>query len=101
MWGPGDQAMCIRALPDDPRMPPGWKEPILRDDPVPPAVYEVVDVRPIPPPPPGMQWDPNDVPPCYLKLRGKPYSYDCRFFRKLEPLDPELIDLPERIPEPA
>lgn len=95
-WERGDQAMCIkpfrnRVFLHDP--------PMTYDGPLPspPLVYEVTEALPAPE---GMLDDPA---PFYLGFRETESGvlFDCRHFRKLEPLDPEQVDEPERVPEPV
>lgn len=95
-WLPGDQAMCIKAFTE--RELFDLTENCRYDGPVPtpPLVYDVAEVLP---PPIGIMLPA----PCYLVLAGLPddIGFDCRHFRKLNPLPPEDADIPERVPELA
>lgn len=91
-WQAGDQAMCIRG-----------PEPIVaamcrrRGIPMvsPPLVYTVEEVRCF-----TNRTGPFDEPYLNFAHMGR-YFWRADLFRKFEPLAPEDIDLPERVPEPA
>ncbi|MBS67232.1 MAG: hypothetical protein Tp170SUR191951_22 [Prokaryotic dsDNA virus sp.] len=105
-WNPGDQAMCIKPFgkpkaigPDTTALPDDQK-------PCPPMIYDVVMVY-------GPDCFPghviDDPAPAYLLFSnaGKHpteenarAAFDCRHFRKVPPLSPEQIDLPESVPAP-
>lgn len=100
-WAPGDQAMCVKAFPEGRRSiePRG---PIPGGVPKPPLVYTVSRVIAPPDPPPGTRFEEPGPPPCYLELEGKgDFAFDCTYFRKLDPLPPDEIDLPAWMPAPT
>lgn len=103
-WNPGDQAMCVRALPRGP-ITPTFKPSHF---PSPPLIYDVVAV-----------WTGKGLArasgfpsfvlePFWLELDGVyniPTGLNFRvaasYFRKLKPLPPEDEEISERVEEPA
>lgn len=92
--------MCVKPF-TPPRTEAEPIGPIPGGPPTPPLIYVVTAILPPPQPPPGYHFD-SSLPPAYLALEGKGlFGFDCTFFRKLEPLPPDQVDLPEHAPEPV